>query len=145
MVALDLGVLSLPQLGQLALGQRRAQGCDRAADAGGLQRDDIHIALDHDRPLALGDGGAGAGEPIENGALVKQRMLGRIDIFGALALQNAAAKGDDPAALVGHRKDRAIAEEAIGRAAVIGPAEQPDLLQHRLIMALPHQRGAQRV
>ncbi len=76
--ALDLP----PQQFDLVLGQRGPQRGDRLADARVGQRDRIHIALDDDHPPALPRGGGGAVQIVERAALVEQRRVGTVEIFG---------------------------------------------------------------
>ena len=63
-----------PQPLELRLGERGAVGGDDLGDAGAVERDHVHIALDDDQPLGGAAGRAGAVEVVEGPALVEERV-----------------------------------------------------------------------
>ena len=60
---------------ELRLGQRGAVGRDDLGYAGAVERDHVHIALDHDQALGGAAGGPGAVEVVERAALVEERRV----------------------------------------------------------------------
>ncbi len=67
---------------------------------------------------------------VKRAALLEDRRVRRVEVFGLAVLDEAAAEGDDAALPVRDRKDHAIAEE-IERVAVFGPAQEPRLDEER--------------
>ena len=77
---------------ELRFGERGAVGRDDLGDAGAVERDHVHIALDHDQPLGGAAGGAGAVEVVERPALVEERRVGGVEIFGLAVAEDPAAE-----------------------------------------------------
>ena len=71
----------LPEQRELILGQRRAERRHRARKARRHHRDDVDIAFDDDGRRAVVRGKPRGGEVVEIVAFVKQRRLGRVQIF----------------------------------------------------------------
>ena len=99
---------------------RGAVGGDHLRDAGAVEGDDVHIAFDHDQPLGGAARGAGAVDVVERAALVEERGVGRVEIFGLAVAEDAPAEGDDPAARVADRDHQAAAEAVVAVAAFFG-------------------------
>src|SRR5262249_40043377 len=69
---------------------------------------------------------------VEDGALVKERGLGGIQIFGLRLLGDCAAtKGDDPALQIANRKNNAVAKTVIGDRNALAMNQKP-AFDHRL-------------
>ena len=81
-----------PHALELGLGDRRAVGRDGFGDTGAVEGDDVHIAFDHDQPPGGAAGGAGAVEIVERAALVEERRLRGVEIFGLAGAEDAAAE-----------------------------------------------------
>ena len=135
----------LPQLLHLCFGQGGAERRHRALEAGADQRDDVHVAFGDDHRLAVRRRLPRPRQAVEQRALVKQRGVGGVDVFRAVALQDAPAEGDHPAPPVGHREDHPVAEEAVGRAPVLRPLQQAGghhvLFREALLQQLAAQRA----
>ena len=135
----------LPQQGEMAFRQRRAERRDRLHDARLGQGDHVHIAFGDQDAAPVMRRGAGLGQAVQGAALVEQRRVGGIEVFGLAVAQGAAAERDDAAAGVGDREQHPVAEKIVGRAAVIGPAHQPALGEQRFGHGVGHDRGLDRV
>ncbi len=134
-----------PQQLDLAFGQRGAERRDRRADPGANQRDHIHIAFRHHDAALFARRRPCRRHVVEHLALVEERRIRRVEIFGLLVgLQRPRAESDGPAAPVGDREHYPSAETVVGGAAILGPDQQPGLDQHRLIDRLTQQSGLQR-
>ena len=71
-------------------------------------------------------GFARAGDIVKRRALVEERRLRRIEIFGGdVLIERAAAEGDDTAAPIADRKHHAVAEAVVGNRDVFAGDEQP--------------------
>ncbi|PAV68955.1 hypothetical protein WR25_00105 [Diploscapter pachys] len=103
-----------PQSFELCLGQRSAERRDGFVDARLAQRDDVHIALDHQHAVRLARGGGGAVEVVERAALVEERRVGRVEVFGLAVADHAAAEGDHATAGVADRDHQPAAEAVVG-------------------------------
>src|SRR3989344_1065606 len=103
-----------PDQPELRLGQRGAERRDGVADPRLGEREDVHIAFDDDDPVRLPRGGGRLVEIVERAALVEQRRVGRIEIFGLAIAQYAAAERDHPPARVADRDHQAPAEPIVG-------------------------------
>ena len=98
---------------ELRLGDRGAVGRDGLGDAGAVEGDHVHIAFDHDQPLGGAARGAGAVDVVERAALVEERRVGGVEVFGLALAEDAAAEGDDPAARVADRDHQPAAEAVV--------------------------------
>ena len=90
------------------------------------QADGVHVALDHhQRGGALLDLGQlqqtpRLGHAVERAALVEERRLRPVQVFGArVGIEGAAAEADHAAPPVGDGEHHAVAEAVVGRAAVL--------------------------
>ncbi len=99
---------------ELGLGDRGAERGDDLADPRRVERDHVHLALDHDQALRGAAGGAGEVEVEQGAALVEQRRVGGVEIFGLAGAEDAAAESDHPAALVLDRIGQPAAEAVVG-------------------------------
>ena len=140
----------LPQPLDLMLGQRGAERGDGIAEPGLRERDHVHIAFDHDHAAGLATGGGGAVDIVEGAALVEERGVGGVEIFGLALAQYPSAKGNGPAANIADRQHQATAEPIIGIAFLgpvavrfggVGVDQQARFDQHRIAIIL--ERGAQ--
>ena len=104
---------------ELAFGQCGAERRDRLADPGLVDRDHVHIAFDHDQPPGRAAGRAGAIEVEERAALVEQRRIGRVEVFGLAIAEDPAAECDRPPARVADRDHQPAAETVVGLLAVL--------------------------
>ena len=80
-----------PHALELRLGDGGAVRSDGLGNAGAVEGDDVHIALDYDQALGRAGGGAGEVEVVERAALVEERRVGRVEIFG-LALARGSGR-----------------------------------------------------
>ena len=142
--AQDRRGLEPPHPLELRLGQRGAVGRDRLGDPGAVERDDVHIAFDHDQPVGLARRGPGAVDIVERAPLVEQDRLGRIEIFGLAVAEDAPAKGDDAPALVADREHQPAAEAVVGLLIGLLGADQHAGVDE-LVLALRGERGLQPV
>ena len=105
--------IEAPQALELGFGERGADGRDDFGDAGAVEGDHVHIAFDDDQAPGGPAGGRGAVDIVESAALVEERRVGRIEIFGLAVAEDAAAKGDDAAARVADREHQPAAEAVV--------------------------------
>ncbi len=115
--------------------ERRAAGRNRCRDAGEVARHDVGVALDHDHLPAARDVLAGQVEPVQHLALVVDRRLGRVQVFGTVVViqQLARAETERCARDVADRPDQATAE-AVVDVATIATAEQAR--RHQLLLGV---------
>jgi hypothetical protein len=117
-----------------ALGDRGAHRRDRFARSRRGERDHVHVAFDHDHPVALPRRGR-RGEVVQRAALVEQRRIRRIQVFGRVCfrlVEDAPGKGDRPAPRVADREHQPAAEAVVGLLALdLDP--QAGLDQHGVI------------
>ena len=115
-----------PELVHLPLGEGGAEGGDHMAEARLMQRDHVHIALDHDQ-LGLVEGGVpGAGEVEDHRALVEQPGLRRVEIFRLRrGIERAGAEGDDATARIGDRDGEPVAKPVVGARPSSGLTRRP--------------------
>ena len=71
---------------------RGAVGRDHFGDAGAVERDHVHIAFDDDQPLGGAAGGRGAVDVVECAALVEERRVGGVEVFGLAVAEDAPAE-----------------------------------------------------
>ena len=91
----------------------RAQGGYGIADAHLSERDDVHVAFNNEQARELVGGLARLIKAIELGALVENRRLWGVEIFGFVVSQNAATETDSPAAGVANGEHNAVAEAVV--------------------------------
>ena len=133
----------LGQHPRLLLGQRRSQRGDGVAEAGLMQRDDVHIAFRQNYFAGTGFFGELIG--VEVAFFIEDRRVARVEIFLSLALpaQYAAAKADDVPLDVDNREHQAVAERVVnGALALFG---EPGLHQLMLGKALAFEELCERV
>ena len=100
----------LPQRLQLLGRQRGAERRHRAGEAGLVQGDDIHVALDHHHRAAAEGPLPRQVEAVEAAALGEQLGLRAVDVFRLAVAEDAAAEADGPAAPVADREDHPVEE-----------------------------------
>ncbi len=93
-----------------------------------MQRDHVHIAFDDDHRWrafsgVAGEVGARRRPGVKHPAFLKQRRVGRVQIFRLVVAQGTAAKGDDPTSAVADREHHPAAEIIIGIAAAFRLAQ----------------------
>ena len=98
---------------ELGLGDRGAVGRDDLGDAGAVEGDHVHIAFDDDQAPGGAAGGAGAVDVVERAALVEERRVGGIEIFGLAVAEDPAAEADHPSARVADREHQPAAETVV--------------------------------
>jgi len=74
---------------------------------------DVHIAFDDEGIAPLAHRLPALVEAIELAALVEDRCLGRVQVFGLALVQHAAAEADDFALHIADREHDAVAEPVI--------------------------------
>ena len=129
---------------ELAHVLRRAGGAQRrhrVAEAQLRQRHHVHVAFHHQRAAGLADGAARLVQAVELLALVEQRRLRRVQVFGLAAVQHPAAKADHLALDVADREHDAVAEAVVAARLVAVPLDdQPALHQPRVLVVAEHGR-----
>ena len=110
-----IGSAAMPQSrAHWSVRQRRAKRGDGLGKAGRRHGDDIDIALDRDDPAPVVGGLAGAVVVVEAAALVEERRLRAVEIFGGRGwIERAPAEGDDAARAVADREHDAVAEPVV--------------------------------
>ena len=106
-------VAAAAELGDLAAAEGGAERTHRMADAGGMQGDDIEVALHDHRPVGAADRIGGAVQTEEVPPLFKHLRFGRIEVFRLAAIQAATAEPDHPALAVVDRHDHPMAEAVV--------------------------------
>src|SRR5690606_38879361 len=76
---------------------------------------------------------AGREQDVQFLALVNDRSLGRVQVFGLVVAEHAAAEGDDPPAAVADGEHHAVAETVVALAA-LGVFDQQAGVDHRLLL-----------
>ena len=125
----------------MAFGQGRAERRNGLGNAVLRQGDDIHVALGHEDALFVMRCAPRLGEAVKCAALVEERRVGGIEVFRLAVAHGAAAERDDTAARIGDREQDTVAEKIIGRAAVIGGADQAALGKQGFGHRIRHDRG----
>ncbi len=92
---------------------RGAVGRDGLGDPGAVEGDHVHIAFDDDQALGGAARRAGAVDVVERAALVEERRVRGVEIFGLAFAEDAAAERDDPAARVADRDHQPAAEAVV--------------------------------
>ena len=119
-----------PQHPELVLGERGAERRDRVSDPRLGERDHVHITFDDDHPVRLARRGARLVEVEERAALVEERCVGRVQIFGLAVAQDAPAERDHAPARVADRDHQPAAEPVVGFLVVDGD-QHAGFDQHR--------------
>ena len=111
-----------------------------------MQRDDVHIAFDHDQLAAVEGGFAGAGEVEHGRALVEEPRLGRVQVFRlGFGIERAGAEGNDARLGVENGNGEAVAEAIVSGAPVVGLDEKTGLKELRLAESLLQERRLERI
>ena len=134
------------ELLQLGLGERRAHGGDRGAEARLVQREDVGVALDDERAILLRDRRAGPVEPVDDRALAEELALGRVHVLRRDRVVVAHAprtEAEHPAARVGEREDEP-ARVVVVPAPVDEPGGHELVLREALRARLLGEHGAAR-
>lgn len=111
--------------------ERRAAGRDGGGDPGQVAGHDVGVALDDDRPAALGDVLLGEVDAVQDLGLPVDRGVGRVQVLRAVVrlVQLAGAEADDLAADVADRPHETAAEAVDGAAAaLLGEAGEDQFL-----------------
>ena len=123
----------------MILGERGAQRGHHVLDAGGMQRERIHVAFHDQRMLGLDDRAARMMQRVQRATLREQRGIRAVEVLGLVAfLQRTGAEGDAIAQFVVDREHQAAAETVDG--AALARADQAKRLE-----AFAMQRFAARV
>ncbi len=118
----------LPEQAKLVFGQRRAKLSHARFEAGCDAGDHIDIALDDDHLSAPAQHRTRRMTVVENPALVEERRLRRVQIFGLrISRERSAPKSDDAAAQIGNRKHHPVAEAIEGDGDVLARDQQSGL------------------
>ena len=133
--------IEAPHPFELCFGHRGAVGRDRFRDPGAVERDHIHVALDHDQPFRGAAGGRGAIDVVEGAALVEERRIGRVEVFRLARAEDPPAERDDPAARIADR-DHQPAAEAVVALTLLGLNQHAGLDQP--VLAQPVERALER-
>ena len=88
------GVAQTEQAIQVFIRGRGSKRCDREIDAMPRQRDNVHIALNDDKPVDVSECLTGLPEAVELTALVEQHGFRRIQVLRFAVAHGAAAKAD---------------------------------------------------
>ncbi len=104
------------QLLHVVGGAGGAERCDAVLEAGLRQRDDVHVALDHEGVAALAQGRARFEQAVELAALDEDRRFRGVQVLGFAAVEDATAEADDVALDRADRKHDAVAESVVALA-----------------------------
>src|SRR5262249_45214409 len=85
----------------------------RVVDAGLMQADRVHVALDHHESLETAARTARLVQAVELASLVEERRLGRVEVLRLAGVDDTSTKGDDAAARIANRKHHAVAEAVV--------------------------------
>src|SRR5258708_26442013 len=94
----------------------------RVADAELRKRDHVHVALDHHHAARRADRIARLHQPIDFAALLEERRLGRVQVFGLAVSDHAPAEADHGAARTEDREHHTLAEAILALALVLDDA-----------------------
>ena len=95
--------------------RRRAERRHSVGDAGLVQADDVHVALDHQQPLQAASCLACFVQPVKLAAFVEEFSLWRVQVLRFALIKHAAAESDRAAARVADREHDAVAEASFRR------------------------------
>ncbi len=108
----------------MAVGQSGAAGRHRMADAGGVQADDVGVALADDDLCRVDDGLLRPVEAVQHPALGVHRRLGGVLVLRAVAAgQDPATESDRLAGGIEDGKEQPAAEGIVEPAGAVGVAE----------------------
>src|SRR5690606_38497985 len=129
------------------LGRHRgAHAGNRVLDATTRERHIVHVTLDDERRTLAPDRVARPVQAVENGALVEDRRLGRIEIFRLVtAGEYTSTERDHATAHLGHREHQPVAETVVRLAASLALLDQPRIQQHVILDTVLMGRAAQRL
>ena len=105
--------MSTSELAELPIGQRSSHRRDDRLEPGLAQRDDVCVALHHGCEVLLADRGLGEVKPVQDGALVEEVALGRVDVLApqrVVLAQLAGLEAHHAAARVGEREHEPVRE-----------------------------------
>ena len=125
------------ELLELRLGERRPHRGDHGVEPGLVEREHVRVALDDERPLLLGDRGAGPVEAVDDRALAEHLALGRVHVLrgnGIVVAEPPRAEAEHPAARVGQREDEPAGE-------VVVPAAVDEAGGDELVLRVALRRG----
>ena len=122
-----------PKVLDVILAGSGAQGGDGIAQTLLGQGNDVHVALDHHDLVEIAVVLARLVQAVELLALVEHRGFRRVQVFGLVVAQYAAAEGDDPAAAVADGEHDAVAEAVIAPA-VFGVLDQQAGVDHGFLL-----------
>ena len=109
-----------PQQPDLVLGQRRAERRHGLREARLGQGDDVHVAFDDDRSGPCRAPRRGRRGRCKDAALMEERRLRRVQVFGGgIRIQRPPAEGDDAALEIADRKHDAMPEPVVGDGDVV--------------------------
>ena len=77
---------------ELAFGDRGAVGRDGFGDPRPVEGDDVHVTLDDNQALGGAAGGRGAVDVVQRAALVEQRRVGGVEVFGLAVAEDRPPK-----------------------------------------------------
>jgi len=87
------------------------------------ERDDVHVAFDDDDAARIANRIACEVQAVELATLGEDRRLGRVQVLGLAAVENAAAEADHVPAAVVDREHDPVAEAVVALAVVAGDHE----------------------
>ena len=126
--------------GRLSRGKGSTEGGDGLAETGLMHGNDIHIAFAYDK--ASGPAAFGQVETVQVTALVKDRRIIGIQIFGFAISHHTAAETDDPAVGVLDGKHDPV-EETVMQAPLFIKKADPRFNQQGILIPLFLQIGSQ--
>ena len=132
------------ELLQLRLRQRRPHRGNHGVETGLVEREDVRVALDDERPLLLGNGGAGPVEAVDDRALAEHLSLRRVHVLRGnriVVAEPPRPEAEHAAPGVGQRKDEP-AGEVVVPAAVDEAGCDELVLRVALAAGLLRQHGA---
>src|SRR5262249_42566869 len=136
----------LPEQLHLPLGESSAERGDSIGEARLIDRDDVHIAFDHDELAGVERGLASAGKVEDGRTLVEEPRLWRVQIFRLRCwIEGAGAEGDHARLGVENRNAEAVAETVINGAPIVRLYEQACIEKVCLAKALLQKCALQRV
>ena len=108
-----LAIGAARQLRDLLAAQRRAQRSHGIGDTGGMESDDVEIALHNNSTILLADGISRLVETEKVFAFLKNLRFRGIEIFGFTAIQAAPTETDHTALTVVDGNDDAMTETVV--------------------------------
>ena len=100
---------------QLAFGQRGAHRRDDVLEAGLVQGDHVHVALDDDRLVSRADGLARPIQAVEQAALAEENRIRRVEELGHIVgIEDARPEAGHAALLVADGNHYSMSESIVG-------------------------------